>query len=547
MKLKDYASKRHFEETPEPRPGPGNADHSLVFVVQKHAARALHYDLRLQMEGVLKSWAIPKGPSLNPASKRLAVMVEDHPFDYRDFEGMIPEGNYGAGSVIVWDRGSYRHPSGTAGKAGEGLLLEGLKKGDLKFILEGEKLRGEFALVKTRKDEKSWLLIKKRDRFATTEEILAQNRSVLSGKTLEETSGEDEKRGFRQKGIGRIRQREALEAAGLRDAPTGPMPRNASPMLATLIREPFDHPDWIFEVKWDGYRAMAEIENSDVTLRSRNGLSFNRKFPAIVEALGKFGLEALLDGEIVVVDDQGNPDFQMMQDYAKSPKGHLLYCVFDLLHLAGRDLTALPLIRRKELLKKILPPDPHIRFSDHVTAEGILFFRVARERGLEGIMAKHSRSVYKMGARSRQWLKIKTRLVQEGVIAGFTEPRGRRNHFGALVLGVYSGDRLVYIGHTGGGFGTAMLGALHKKLSPLIRKKSPFAVEPATNGPVTWVKPVLVCEVAFQGWTDEGLLRQPVFLRLREDKEARDVVREEQHQTAPTNLPPGNGGERPGT
>ena len=297
-------------------------------------------------------------------------------------------------------------------------------------------------------------------------------------------------------------------------------------MLATLVKEPFDHPDWIFEVKWDGYRAIAEIRDGEVSLYSRNGISFNRKFSPILESLRKFGFEAVLDGEIVAVDDRGNPDFQTLQDYQKSGKGRLVYYVFDLIHFAGHDLTGLPLIRRKEILKKILPAARNIKFSDHVVKEGVLFFRVAKERGLEGIMAKHAQSAYRIDRRSRQWLKVKTQLVQEGVIAGFTQPRGSRKHFGALVLGVFNGDELVYIGHTGGGFGAGMLREVREKLDPLIRKRRPFKAEPKTNTSVTWVKPELVCEVAFHGWTDEGLMRQPAFLRLREDKTARDVVRE---------------------
>ena len=312
MGLKDYESKRKFEETPEPKPGLRHRGDDLIFVVQKHAARALHYDLRFELEGVLKSWAIPRGPSLNPSVKRLAVMVEDHPLDYKDFEGMIPEGNYGAGSVIIWDRGSYHHPSTPDGKESERLLLEGLKKGDLKFVLDGKKLQGEFALVKTRKDEKSWLLLKKKDRYATTEDILKENHSVQSDKTLEDVFEADPKTPSRQKNIDRIRLREAMEWEELRDAPLQPMPQGVKPMLATLIKEPFDHPDWIFEVKWDGYRAIAEISEGTVSLYSRNGISFNRKFSPIWGVLGKFGFDAILDGEIVVVDDQGQPDFQML-------------------------------------------------------------------------------------------------------------------------------------------------------------------------------------------------------------------------------------------
>lgn len=527
MGLTAYKSKRKFEKTPEPKPRRRRKGRDLVFVVQKHAARALHYDLRLELDGVLKSWAVPRGPSLDPTVKRLAVMVEDHPLDYKDFEGLIPEHNYGAGSVIIWDRGTYHHPSAEDGKASEKLFREGLEKGDLKFLLEGEKLRGEFALVKTRKDEKSWLLLKKKDRYATTEDVLKENRSVVSNRTLEDVSEDNPRQSSRQKKLDQIRFREALEAEELRDAPETPMPRGIQPMLATLVKEPFDHPDWVFEMKWDGYRAIAELRDGDVSLYSRNGISLARKFLPVVEAIRKFHFEAVLDGEIVVVDDRGHPDFQMLQDYQKSGKGHLVYYVFDLLYLAGHDLTSIPLVARKALLKRILPSTPNVRFSDHVAKDGILFFRVVKEKGLEGIMAKHSQSPYRIGRRSRQWLKVKTHLTQEGVIAGFTQPRGSRKHLGALILGVYEGDELIYIGHTGGGFGAGILGEIREKLDPLIRKKCPFRVEPKTNTEVTWVKPELVCEVQFHGWTDDGIMRQPVFLRMREDKNARDVVREE--------------------
>lgn len=497
-----------------------------MFVVHKHAARTLHYDIRLELEGVLKSWACPKGPSLDPSVKRLAVMVEDHPFDYGDFEGVIPEGNYGAGSVIIWDRGVYSHPSTKDRNESEQLLLEGLRKGDLKFVLAGEKLRGEFALVKTGKDGKSWLLLKKKDRYATGRDILGENRSVVSDRTLEEVleAGATEASGPKQ--LERIRLREALESRELKDAPLEPMPTAIRPMLATPAAEPFDHPDWLFEVKWDGYRAMAGIRDGNVELYSRNLLSLKRMFSPIIDELRKFGFEAVLDGEIVVVDDRGQPDFQLLQNYRKTGSGHLIYYVFDLLHFQGHDLTGLPLLRRKELLKRILPAAPNIRFSDHVGKEGVLFFNVAREKGLEGVVAKHSQSTYQMGARSRQWLKLKTRLTQEGVIAGFTEPRGGRGYFGSLVLGQFEGDELIYIGHSGGGFAHKDLQEIRARLDPLIRKECPFKVEPKTNTPATWVKPELVCEVTLSGWTGDGLMRHPVFLRLREDKAAGEVVRE---------------------
>jgi bifunctional non-homologous end joining protein LigD len=297
-------------------------------------------------------------------------------------------------------------------------------------------------------------------------------------------------------------------------------------MLATPAKEPFNHPDWIFEVKWDGYRAVAEIRDEGVSLYSRNGISFEKKFSPIVGSLKKLKFNAVLDGEIVVVDDQGRPDFQMLQHHRDFGKGHLLYYVFDLLYFQGHDLTDLPLLRRKEILKRILPPIPGVRFSDHVEKEGVLFYRVAKERGLEGIIAKHSQSVYEAGRRTRQWLKVKTRLTQEAVIAGFTEPGGARKYFGALVLGVYEKDGWICVGHVGSGFTTNDLKEIREKLEPLIQKECPFPVKPETHGSVQWVKPELVCEVVFSGWTQDDAMRHPVFLRLREDKVPREVVRE---------------------
>ena len=527
MGLREYTAKRKFGKTPEPEPGVPEEGHRLRFVVHKHAARALHYDLRLELEGVLKSWAVPRGPTLDPSIKRLAIMVEDHPFNYKDFEGIIPEGNYGAGSVTIWDRGFYRHPLARDENESGQLLLAGLRKGDLKFVLEGEKLHGEFALVRTGKDGKSWLLLKKKDQGTARGDILKENRSVVSHKTLEEMLEAGATGSFRQKKTDQIRRHEALEGEELKDAPVAPMPHGIRPMLATLVREPFDHPDWLFEVKWDGYRAVAEIMDGEVALYSRNLLPLNRKFFPIADALREFRFDAVLDGEIVVVDDLGQPDFELLQNYRETGSGHLLYYVFDLLYFQGHDLTGLPLLRRKELLKKVLPIAPKIRFSDHIRQDGVLYFQIVRKKGLEGIIAKQAQSVYQIGRRSRQWLKVKTQLTQEGVIAGFTQPRGGRKDFGALVLGVFNGGDLTFIGHAGGGFGAKNLEEIREKLDPLIQKECPFKVKPETNTPATWVKPELVCEVVFHGWTDEGVMRQPVFLRLREDKAAREVVHDD--------------------
>lgn len=532
MGLREYETKREFEKTPEPKPVLRHQGNQLIFVVHKHAARALHYDLRLELEGVLKSWAVPKGPSLNPVLKRLAVWVEDHPLDYQDFEGVIPEGNYGAGSVIIWDRGFYQHPAARDSEENEKLLLEGLSQGNLKFVLSGEKLKGEFALVRTARDEKSWLLLKKKDSHATKEDILQENRSVVSHKTLDEIAAANPAITTRPRKISQIRLSEIMESGDLQDAPAKPMPHRIKPMLATLVKEPFDHPEWLFEVKWDGYRAIAEIQDGKVSLYTRNQISLNKKFSSITDSLQKLGFEAVLDGEIVVVDDQGHPNFQMLQNYQKSGSGHLIYYVFDLLFFRGHDLTNLPLLRRKEILKKILPSAKYIKFSDHVWKEGALFFKVVKDKGLEGIVAKHSQSTYRMGRRNRQWLKIKTQFTQEGVIAGFTEPRGGRKHFGSLVLGVFEGDELIYIGHSGGGFGAKNLKEIFERLQPLIQRECPFKIKPATNPRVTWVKPNLVCEVSFAGWTEDYIMRHPVFSRLRQDKAAREVVRENFPPTA---------------
>jgi bifunctional non-homologous end joining protein LigD len=526
MGLGEYSSKREFTKTPEPKPDLRHDGYRLVFVVHKHAARALHYDLRLELGGVLKSWAVPRGPSLDPALKRLAVMVEDHPLDYKDFEGVIPEGNYGAGSVIIWDRGFYHHPSARDERESEKLLLDGFRKGNMKFVLEGEKLQGAFALVKTGKDGKSWLLLKKKDRYAEKTEILKENRSVVSRKTLEEVLESDRLKPFKKRKLNQIRLHEAMESGDLKDAQVKPMPHGIQPMLATSAKGPFDHPDWVFEVKWDGYRAVAEIRNDGVSLYSRNLISFEKRFRPITDSLRKLRFEAVLDGEIVVVDDQGRPDFQRLQHYQDSRSDHLLYYVFDLLYFRGHDLTTLPLVRRKELLKSILPSTPRIRFSDHVWKEGVLFYNVGRKNGLEGIIAKHSQSLYEIGTRSRRWLKVKAHFAQEAVIAGFTEPGGSRKYFGALVLGLYEGDKLMYIGHVGSGFSGNNLKNIHEKLEPLVQEECPFTVKPETNAPVTWVAPEIVCEIALSGWTEDDVMRHPVFLRLREDKAAREVVRE---------------------
>ena len=514
MSLKKYQAKRKFDDTPEPQGGQGEG--ALRFVVQKHAASHLHYDFRLEMGGVLKSWAVPKGPSLNPEDKRLSVMTEDHPYDYRTFEGVIPEGNYGAGTVMVWDEGTYE-PLGATGnrEADDRAARHGVHEGHLTFILHGQKLNGEFALIKMHHadDEDAWLLVKAdKDRFVSTKEVVSQDRSAQTGRTMDEIA----------QGTATWTQVPRLE-----DAPRATLPSVVEPMLAELAPTPFDDPDWLYEIKWDGYRALAVLGPDGVRLRSRRDQDFAAKYAPITEALARIrGTQAVLDGEIVVVDKDGRSDFGRLQTYAETG-GELAYYVFDILHLDGRDLTGLPLAERKQILRDWLPISDAIRYSDHVVGEGKAFYEAAKQRQLEGVMAKDGRSSYASGRRSRSWLKLKTRARQEAVIGGFTAPRGTRSDLGALVLGVYDDEgHLRYIGHAGGGFDDRMLADMRARLQPLRRATSPFADTFKLNAPVTWVKPELVCEVEFHEWTTDGRMRQPVFVGLRLDKPAKAVHRE---------------------
>jgi bifunctional non-homologous end joining protein LigD len=524
-KLNEYSQKRDLNNTPEPGPSPGARDKSghLVFVVHKHASSRLHYDLRLELGGVLKSWAIPKGPSLDPTVKRLAMMVEDHPFDYRNFEGVIPKGNYGAGSVIIWDKGLYGHPDAKNKQENERLLADGLKKGVLKFALAGSKLRGGFALIRTKWEKNSWLLLKEKDMYTSTDDIAKKGASVVSGMTVEEMAGRS---GDSVPEPAKNKAEKTAEEGAYKNAPLRPMPRRVAPMLSTAVKISFNDPDWIFEVKWDGYRTVAQVSNGHALLYSRNQNSLTNRFSPVAASLEKLGFDAVLDGEVVAIDKTGLPDFQMLQDYKKFPGGRLVYYVFDILYYQGRDLTKLPLIKRKELLQKILPVGGNIRVSDHVWKDGVSFFKAVKKKGLEGIVAKNSKSPYVQGERSPHWLKIKNRVSQDCVITGFTTPRGARGYFGSLVLGVYEKGVLKYAGHSGGGFSRNTLKAMYETLSPLSQKKCPFKTKPPEDMPITWIKPVLVCEVTFTGWTNAGIMRHPVFLRIREDKTAEEAVRE---------------------
>ncbi|HET6454999.1 MAG TPA: DNA ligase D [Armatimonadota bacterium] len=521
MALKEYKEKRDFERSPEPKGEVKQSAGPLEFVVQKHQASHLHYDLRLELGGVLKSWAIPKGPSLKPGEKHLAQMVEDHPLDYMNFEGIIPEGNYGAGTVMIWDKGTYCSKETCDREDNESIFAEELEKGHLSFILNGEKLKGRFALARIRKsdDQNAWLLIKANDEFASDEDVTKQDHSAETGRSMGEIKEQASKAGEVW-----ASSSDKLEGIDLSDAPEALMPHRVRPMLATLVDEAFDRKNWIFEIKWDGYRGIAEVGRGSVRLYSRNLLSFNERFPAIVEELPQIGVEAVLDGEIVVVDETGVSQFQLLQKYLRNRQGRLVYYVFDILWLEGHDLMGLPLTRRKEILTKVLPPNlTYIKYSDYIEEQGTALFRQALERRLEGVVAKKADSPYRPGIRGRDWLKMRVSLRQEMVIGGWTEPRGGRQYFGALVLGVFEGDQLVYTGHAGTGLDEKGLAYFMSKLKPLERKTSPFKETPKTNEPAHWVEPKLVVEVKFTGWTEDGLIRHPVILGLREDKRADDV------------------------
>jgi bifunctional non-homologous end joining protein LigD len=514
--LAPYRAKRSLARTPEPA---GTVDlgasRGLLFVVHKHAARHLHFDLRLEMEGVLRSWAVPKGPSFDPADKRLAVHVEDHPIEYGDFEGLIPEGNYGAGAVILWDRGQW---------VPHGDPMEGLAKGKLLFELRGFKLRGMWTLVKLKKSERDWLLIKERDQYVRTPGTDFPEESVLSGLTVEDLkAGRSPADGVRR------------ELTKLR-APARPVkPETVELMLAETADEPFSKPGWLFELKLDGYRILAAKEGPLVRLLSRNGNDLAASFPDIVRAVSALPFDRiLLDGEIVTPDDAGRPSFQRLQGRARLRRSldvrravvetPATFYAFDLLGFEEFDLRSLPLTERKQLLRKLVPPAGVLRYLEHFERDGVTLYERVQGLGLEGVVAKKAESPYRAG-RSSSWLKIRTRKTEDFVVVGFTAPKGTREGFGALHLGQYVDGKLVYAGRAGSGFSGKQLAETRAKLERLKRRT------PACEGPVpkdkntTWVEPEVVCEVEYTEWTDEGLLRQPVFVRFRDDKPPTEVTR----------------------
>ena len=540
--LETYRGMRDFDRTPEPA---GQAavgrDGPILFIVQKHAARRLHYDFRLELDGVLKSWPIPKGPSYDPADKRLAIRTEDHPLDYATFEGVIPKGQYGGGQVIVWDAGLYGievegAPCFDRARA-EPILRRGLEQGKLSLILHGRKLRGSWTLLRKKGDE--WLFLKRNDVTADPgRELTAEGASVLSGLTIDDLKA------------GRRPKRVPLEtlipsAAGLPGARRARPPSTLAPMLPTPTDRPFSHPDWLFEPKLDGYRVIAIVLDGRTRLVSRRGLDVTDKYRWLVEALnGQPFREAVLDGEVVALDGDGRPSFQNLQNMVSSDAPKLQYYAFDLLHLDGCDLRAVPLEQRRALLLARLVPSEEVRLVEPFPEHGEAVFQAALANGLEGVVAKRRDSTYEPGRRATSWLKVKSSLSDEFVIGGYTRGTGARaDTFGALLLGTYAatGGTLTYAGHVGSGFDDATLAELRRRLDALRAERSPFgaALPPAgrrKRSEVTWVRPELVAEVKFAERTRYGLLRAPVFIRLRDDKPPDDtrLIRPVEPPAAPT-------------
>jgi bifunctional non-homologous end joining protein LigD len=569
MPLEEYRRKRDFTKTPEPSgdepvrpqgretstatPDWSTLQHGQRFCVQQHRATRMHFDFRLEHNGVLLSWPIPRGPTLDPAIKRLAVHTEDHPVDYGDFEGVIPSG-YGAGTVLLWDIGTYEWVRETAQD-----VEASLAKGDLKFRLAGTKLRGEFALVKigdrgrryggSGDGDKNWLLIKKRDEFVVEKyEALEHEVSVKTGRTLTEIArdgGGDPREAARAR---RAAPRPARSPAGSEatpassapsgSAPAGPAPLPA-PMLATPVDRPFTRDGWIFELKWDGVRALAAVDDGRLRLVGRSGRDETARYPelaALTRALR--GHSAVVDGEIVVMDEDGRASFERLQsrinvsresDVRRAMRDHpATYVVFDILSLDGRDLTSTALRIRKKTLKDVLTPVDGVLYADHVDREGESFFAALSARGIEGMIGKRADSPYQQGRRSPDWVKVKAWHTQSCVIAGWTGGRGRRTEqLGALILGVYDGDDLLHCGQVGTGFNESTLRDLRKRLDALVTDRPAFRIAPRTSEPATWVRPELVCEVRHAGWTKQGILRHPAYLGLREDVAPHDSVREE--------------------
>jgi bifunctional non-homologous end joining protein LigD len=541
MPLNQYRAKRDFRQTHEPAGGKSkrvSPKQRPFFVVQKHDASRLHYDFRLEMDGVLKSWAIPKDFPFKRGERRLAVHVEDHPLEYADFEGTIPEGNYGAGTVMVWDRGVYHlHADDPA---------EALKSGKLHLTLSGQKLKGDWTLVRIRNPRDKgdqWLMLKSGEN-ARPISTRASDTSVITKRSLRQIARDNDSqwqsnqpahRAARPSPPAKISRPAKVTAAG--KLPSA-KPVFKEPMKALLVDALPQGPEWIYEVKFDGYRALAIKDGQKLSLLSRNGRDLSGRFPDISPELKKLpARQAVLDGEIVAIEPEGRSSFQLLQAYQQpgGPKPPLFYYAFDLLNLNGKDLSGLPLLQRKELLESLLANlSPFIRFSASIEAEPNLLATEMKARGLEGVVAKMKNSTYQFGQRRGAWVKFKWSLDQEFVIGGYTPPKGARTHFGAILVGYYEGDRLMYASKVGSGFDNKLLASLHQKFQELVRTSCPFANLPESSPGLTaaqmrkctWLDPKLVCQISFTEWTRDNHLRHPLFLGLREDKTPKEVTRE---------------------
>lgn len=544
--LEEYERKRNFVTTPEPpgsKPGKTHSN-TRAFLVQKHRASHLHYDFRLEDEnGVLKSWAIPKGPSLDPQIKRLAVLTEDHPFDYLLFEGTIPKGNYGTGTVIVWDHGTYDT---------EGPLKEQFQNGKISVELHGQKLRGKFSLVRTR-NENQWLFIKANDKFASTEDLTVTSPfSVISGLSITDQSQDLNSHKVpkmeQTHSTAKARSNSIMKNKSIRKLTSNTvkashrkLPSIIKPMLALPIAKAFNSKDWVFEIKWDGVRAIIFKENEKIRIQSRKGNEITYKYPEIVKSLENALTDStestIMDGEIVVLDEKGLPNFQGHQrrmNIESSKEIEILakeipatYYVFDILYYNGKDLKMHSYLERRRILTKILRKDERIKISDYIEENGLELLKQTKQFNLEGIVAKRKSSIYKEGVRSQDWLKIKNVKTQDCVIIGYTKGLGnRQRYFGSLLLAVYDTQKTKFrfVGHTGSGFDLETLKIIYSKLRKIQAKAMPIDYLPYRNRETAWVKPMLIAEVKFSGWTEEGIMRAPIFLRLRDDKEPKECV-----------------------